>query len=795
MSTTRQLREPSLRELLDPLRGFWFCTGVVSLWCVLAMPHHWGIATGIVMVAAGLVLARSTGSRVALLVGAGLQMACFLVWETAPPPRDSEGVFKVVVERRTSPGKGVCRILSSRDPSLRGRRVRCEGILGDSLEGQAKLRALRPAGNPGGFDARSWGAGAGLEGFLIWEDDSLEVRKGPVPFGEGVRKWTENVTSRALGSRMDAASAGLWTATLLARNDALPTAALDAFRQSGLFHMLSVSGFHMAVLGGGLVVLLTLLRVGRRVSWLLAALVVVAYAWLLSFPPPVTRSMVAFVVLAGAMATGRRPHARNAFFLAAAVLLLLQPQIPFQMGAQLTFLATAALLWGTAALTEFVPIRWRRGRVHDWFVAPVLASLAATMSTAPVLAWHVGTVAWIGIPAGLVSATAFALGFVSALATVLMSWLPPWCSWGFAGAAEGAARLVYEVALRAGEWRYGSLVPGRPEPWTLAGCLLLICLFFFTVRRGIAGKVWVAMALIAVAMAGHAWRPVPPRLRLVALDVGQGSATLVTWPSGRNWLIDAGPGARIEGGRDAGRDAILPAMRILGISKLDVVALSHADFDHVGGLAYLASRIPPAELLLSTDSGTPASTIFDSMRVSLQAKGWPVRKVGFGQILTYNDGARCQVLAPGFGEPVVRNQTCLVLRMGYDTARALIPGDADSVSEAFQIAAGSALESQVLLAGHHGSKHSSSLAWLELVKPREAILSYGATNRYGHPHQQVMDRLAAVGARAWRTPQGAVTVELSGAGVSIHGQDSSWWRGPWRRRDLSLLVPWIWNRP
>ncbi|MEK7391953.1 MAG: ComEC/Rec2 family competence protein, partial [Fibrobacterota bacterium] len=568
--------EASFREQLDPLRGLWLCVGVVSGWCVFAMPWPFGVATGTVIALAGLWAARSAGSRIALLAGAVVQVGFFQAWEPVPVPADREGRFRVVVERRTAPGKGVCRILSSVDPTLLDRRVRCEGELGDSLEGKARLRPLRPASNPGGFDARSWGASAGLEGFLVWDDDSLLVRKGPVPFGEGLRKWTENVTTHALASRMEASSASLWTATLLARNDALPTAALEAFRQSGLFHMLSVSGFHMAVLGGGLVVLLTLLRVGRRASWLLAASSVLAYAWLLSFPPPVTRSALAFLVLAGAMASGRRPNARNAFFLAAALLLVLQPNVAFQMGAQLTFVATAALLWGTPALTRFVPLRWRRGRIHDWLVAPVLASLAATLATAPVLAWHVGTVAWIGIPAGLVSAAAFALGFLSALATVLMAWLPAWCSWGFAGAAEGSARLVYEVALRAGEWSPGSLVPGRPDPWILVGCLLSLVLFFFTVRRRVAGRIWVVLALVVVAMFAYAWRPVPPRLRLIALDVGQGSATLATWPSGRNWLVDAGPGARTEGGRDAGRDAILPAMRILGIPKLDVVAISHA---------------------------------------------------------------------------------------------------------------------------------------------------------------------------------------------------------------------------
>jgi competence protein ComEC len=788
-------KDASLRELLDPLRGFWFCLGGLCGWLAFAMPWPFGVATGIVVAAWGLLFAASRGSRLAILVGLVLQVSVFQAWEVVPAPADLEGEFRVVVERRTAPGKGECRILSSPDRALEGRRVRCEGGLGDTLGGRAKLRALHPPTNPGGFDARMWGASSGMEGFLVWADDSVVRRTGPVPLGEGARRWTESVVTRSLASRMEASAAAMWTATLLARNDALPRGALDAFRQSGLFHMLSVSGFHMAVLGGGLVVLLSLLRVGRRLSWLLAALVVVGYSWLLSFPPPVSRSTVAFVALALAMATGRRPHARNSFFLAAGAILILGPDTPFLMGAQLTFVATAALLWGTPALTKFVPLRWRRGRIHDWFVAPVCASLAATLATAPILAWHVGTVAWIGIPAGLVSAGAFAVGFLAALATVFLAWLPAWCSWGFAGAAEGAARLVYEVALRAGQWGPGSLVVGRPDPWILASCLLLLVLLFFTARRSVSGKAWVGMGLVALATFAYAWRPIPPRMRLVVLDVGQGSAAIARWPSGRSWLVDAGPGAHQEGGRDAGRDVILPAMKILGIGTFDLVVLSHADFDHVGGLAYLADRIPSTTMLLSTDSGTPPSGFFDSLRTSLVTRGWTVRKAGAGQILSYGDGARCEVVAPGFGEPVPRNQSSLVLRFGFDSARALIPGDADSVSEAFQMASGAGLRSQVLVAGHHGSKHSSSLAWLKLVQPREAILSYGATNRYGHPHPDVLERLDSVGARAWRTPLGAVTVELSGRGVRIEERDSSWWRGPWRRRDLSFGPQWTWTHP
>ncbi len=785
--------EVPFRERLDPLHGFWLCLGACAGWFAFALAWPGGLVAAFALVASGLGLACSRGARLAVIAGLALQVALFARWESAPDPRDRTGEFRVVVRRATAPGKGVCQILSSPDPGLDGREIRCVGGRpGDTLHGVGELRALRQATNPGGFEARAWGASAGIEGFLRWRTDAPpEVRRGRASVGERLRAWTESVIAGTLRKRLDPAAAALWTATLLARNDALPRSALESFRQSGLFHMLAVSGFHMAVLGGGLVVLLSLARTPRRIAWVAAALVVIAYAWLLRVPPPVARSATAFAALAAAMATGRRPHAGNALFLAAAVLVAWDPNIPFQMGAQLTFAATAALLWGTPALLRWLPARARGGRFETWFAAPVCASLAASAATAPLLAWHVGVVSWIGIPAGLVTAAVFAAGFLASLATVVLGGLPAWCSWGFAGAAEGCARLVYEVALRAGEWAPGRWITGRPSPAVLGLGLLALVLGAFTVRRRWTGRIAVVLAMLGLVVGGLVSRSREPEVRIVFLDVGQGNAALVRWPSGRHWLLDAGPGARTPEGRDAGRDAILPALRILGIGSLDAVVVTHADFDHYGGLEALRRELPPANLFLSADSGTPASVGFDSLAGQLAADGWRFHRIGAGQKLTYRDGAVCQVLAPGYSGPVPRNQASLVLRFSYDTARALVAGDADSISEDFQIASGEPLRSQILLVGHHGSKHSSSLSWLRLVEPREAVLSYGRTNRYGHPHDEVLARLDTVGARIRRTPDGAVVARLSARGAAVEETPVSRWRGPWRRHVLSLPVPWI----
>jgi competence protein ComEC len=589
---------------------------------------------------------------------------------------------------------------------------------------------------------------------------------------------------------LDPGSAALWTATQLAETGEIPPPALEAFKQSGLFHMLSVSGFHMAVLGGGLVALLSLCRVPRRAAWVAAAGGVLAYSWLLGSPPPVARSAVAFAVLALAVISGRKPHSGNSVLLAFGLLVALDPNTPFQMGAQLTFAATAAILWLSPALRDLVlPRAWRDGRWDRWLLTPLLLSFAATLATAPILAWHTGVVPWIGIPAGVAGGLAFSAGFLASIAVVLLSWLPAWCVSGFSGAAELSARAVWEIALRSGGWTPGSWVVGRPGVFALVLWFLALVFVILTRRRNLAPKAWIALVAVGVAALVPGFVHPPRVLRVMFLDVGQGSAALVRWPSGRTWLVDAGPSSWADPDRNAGRDAILPAMRMAGISRLDLVSVSHADLDHWGGLGWLWQRIPPATLLLSADSGTPPSPPFDSLVGRLASCGWDVRRGLAGQILSYGDGARCEVVSPGKAEPLPRNQTSLVLRLCMDSTCALLPGDADSVAEDFQLRSGEPLHSQVIAAGHHGSKHSSSLEWLREVDPSDVVLSYGVPNHYHHPNPEVLRRIDSAGARVWRTPEGSVEFVLDGRRARVAPWKGGPWRGPWRS-GVSFRPPW-----
>jgi len=620
-----------------------------------------------------------------------------------------------------------------------------------------------------------------------------------VRIARGTEPWRERLAERVRGGirsglhrHLSPDAAALWTATLLAENAEIPRPALEAFQRSGLFHMLSVGGFHMVVLGGTLMALLSLLRVPRRHAWIGAAFLVCLYAWILGSPPSVSRAAGAFAAAALALAAGRRPHAGNALFTVLGLLVVLDPNTPFRMAAQLTFVATASLLWLSPSLHHLmVPARIRGGRFDRWILLPLAASIAATLATAPILAWNTGMVSWIGVPAGLVGASFFSVGFLSAFAVALLAWLPAWAVSGFAGASELCARVVWEITLRCGEWRPGSWTVGRPSAVAMsmwfAGLLLLALLR----RRDLRTRAVVGLAVLGSFALWLRASPGGPRaLEVVFLDVGQGSATLVRWPSGRTWLLDAGPRSFRNPARNAGNEAILPALRLRGVDHLDAVSVSHADLDHWGGLPWLADRLPPSTLFLAADSGTPGSPPFDSVVGSLVARGWSVRRLQAGQILSYGDGARAEVVSPGSSDPRPRNQTSLVWRLRIDSTAALVPGDADSVAEAAELLSGLSLHAQVLAAGHHGSRHSSSLDWVRAVGPRLVVLSYGDGNRYGHPNAEVLDRIGRVDGRALRTPEGSVLCVLDGRNATCRpAVDDGIWSTTWSRG--AWTPPWI----
>ena len=406
---------------------------------------------------------------------------------------------------------------------------------------------------------------------------------------------------------------------------------------------------------------------------------------------------------------------------------------------------------------------------HEWRTSATLrTSATAIAATAPIVAWHGGGVSsaalaanwlalpWLGIavlPAALAAAVAAALDLPGA------------------GALIRAAGALAAATVAALAWIAREL-PGldRAAPaasWWIASLALAA---FGLAARATAVRVAVALALAALlAIAPPASiSPAPPRL--VVLDVGQGDAALVQGRRGAV-LVDAGP-ARDD--FDAGARRVVPALRALGVARLDLIIATHADLDHRGGLPAVLRGVPVAELWLPFGAlGDPG---FADAIAAARASGTRVREVGRGSArravgeLVVDplwpppvDTASFAQRAEGERRPSgSRNQRSLVVRITAPGLRVLMPGDLDARAEAQLLALQRDVRADVLLLPHHGSRGSSSAAFLDAVAPRLAIASAPCRSRFGMPHPDVRARLAERAVPlAWTGRDGALAARVA----------------------------------
>jgi competence protein ComEC len=361
------------------------------------------------------------------------------------------------------------------------------------------------------------------------------------------------------------------------------------------------------------------------------------------------------------------------------------------------------------------------------------------------------------LPANMVVVPVIAVLAPLAVATFAASLLSPWLALLPVGATALLLHAIrWAIAALSGLATADVRVPG-PVWWigTLAIAAWLGCCW--AVRRARWGA-WAAVAALPLIAAMVLW-PEPPRrapgiLEVTALDVGQGDSLLVTGPGGTTMLVDAGGPVGGFGGAttsdfDLGEQVVAPYLWSRRIRRVDIVALTHAHSDHMGGMASVLRNFRPRELWVGID---PGSAGYAALLREATDLGIAVRHLHAG------DGMNA-------GAP--KNDDSLVMRLDFGHASVLLEGDAEKRSEQRMLADGRVGHVTLLKVGHHGSRSSTTPEFLAAAKPADAVISVGPANPFGHPRQEVIDRIAASGAKLYRTDQLGLTTFLLSRDGSI----------------------------
>src|SRR6266403_2037753 len=577
------------------------------------------------------------------------------------------------------------------------------------------------------------------------------------------------------------------------------------FQKTGVFHVLVVAGLHVGALAFFLYWIGRKVRLSRSATMLFTLTLLFAYVAVIEQRPPVLRAalMAAIVVLGGFFY--RRLDVLNSEAIAALALLVARPLSLRDSSFQLTFLAIGCIAGLAAPWLErnvqpyAKALRgWRdvtRDAAHEpraaqfridlrsaasWLSARLPLHVAAPFENALVggigltlralelmvltLALQIGMLPLMArdfhrITLSAPFANLFAvpltgvvvpLGFVTLGSALLFPALAKILAVPLAAITS---LLLHVVHWFAGLPKWSYRIPG-PHPW-------LVVTFFA-----------VALLLAAILRIAHSWR------RQVASGLGAAlvaSSLFIVSPHGKTLLIDGGGafggfGGQGNRGIDPGEEAVSPYLWSRGFQKLDVVALTHAHQDHLGGLSAILDNFRVGELWIGREVSSPSLA-----KVEQLARDKHILIVHEARANTFTwDNVEGKFFWPetssAVTSPTAKNDDSLVLKLQYNTDTVLLPGDAEKEAERGMLAQNGQgeLQADVLKIGHHGSKNSTTSEFLAAVKPRVAIISVGEGNPYGHPNTELLERLANANVRVLRTDRdGAVHILMNGKGLEV----------------------------
>ncbi len=652
---------------------------------------------------------------------------------------------------------------------------------GQIISAYGEMAPSAPPSNEGEFDYPLYAAGLGLSGSMY--GDRVEVTGGEaLPYQVLIQNTREKI-QHILEGLAPPQDAGVLQALLLGDKSALDEEIQTLYQENGIAHILAVSGLHLSILGMGFYRLLRRLRLSHTPAGLFSAVLILGYGILTGCSGSALRAVIMLLIQFLSRSLGRTYDMLSALSAACLLLLLHRPYLLFSAGFQLSFGAVFSL-----GLVSELPLP------ANPVFSGLLQSLFLQLFTLPILLYHYFQLPVYSILLNLLVLPLLSFLVYAALLAVCSSFFAMPLALISIGAAHGILRFYTLLCTLAAQLPGARFLPGRPKlPAILCYYLLFFLFCGLLVRRqrilaadsaqtcpgfsqpksrpaqaqqGLPGgnpeplrhsenrlrpaavrTLPLPLVLLPLLPALFMLPPrAPKHLTVTALDVGQGDGFVLRQGSS---VITIDMGSTSSG--SLGKNVCLPYLKSQGIACIDLAVLSHSDQDHISGLLYLLTEtedISIGRILLPAAAETDSR--YDDLREAAGARSIPFSYIQAGDVLSLGDFSLLCLYPENADYIEDANSHSAVLLLSTDNFRMLFTGDLPveqepPVLENLLLYTGEYPDIDILKAGHHGSHTSSSAEMLSALKPEYALLSYGEGNRYGHPHQQTLEKLSQRG--------------------------------------------------
>ncbi|MDZ7375370.1 MAG: DNA internalization-related competence protein ComEC/Rec2 [candidate division KSB1 bacterium] len=639
----------------------------------------------------------------------------------------------------------------------------------DHLHITGKLQMPRGERNPGEFNYQKFLLSHGIFGIMdISKPDAVTILPSEQSISiASVVSFSKAKFYKTLHELYPGQAGALIKALLLGERGEIDPELNQAFSRCGVIHALAISGLHVGFVATIFFVLFSLLRFNHAGKIIAMLISLFCYNLIIGFEPPIVRASVMLGIFLIGRLLQRNCDALNAISMAAIIILLIHPMDLFQASFQLSFAATLAIVFLYRRLKNifdkipgFTKLMNYRG--GNYLGSLFLVSFAAQLGTLPITVYYFGRFSIIGTLLNLIVIPMVGIIIALGLASSMIGLFSLSIARLYATANMLFLDKLIQLVDAVGKWKFSAVEVGAISIVIVAASYGFLWIIL-NLDREVYRK-----ALVYVSLGGLlflVWQPIlkdKKWLEVIYFDVGQGDAALICFPSGKKLLIDGGP-AQEE--FDSGESIIVPYLKRHRINRLDAVVVSHADNDHIGGVASVLQAISVNQVF---DNGLlNASAICSTYQEIIKKQGREHQVARAGQVLPGFENCVISFLHPT--ERWVRcwrddiNNCSVVAKITYGQKSFIFPGDIGHDAEAWLIHYGPLLKADVLKIAHHGSRTSSSAAWLRMVQPEYAVISVGKNNKFKFPAPSILRRLDQFGIKTVRTDvNGAVVFRTDG---------------------------------
>ena len=551
-------------------------------------------------------------------------------------------------------------------------------------------------------------------------------------------------------------------AMTIGESSAVPKETRARFAESGIAHILAVSGLHVGILTMLLMLLIQPVPVSKPGKYIIVITFLAIYAGICGFRPPVTRSVVMFALVVGPVMFERRKNVENSLFVSLLIILACNPESLFGPSLQLSFAAVWTITTFYTPLFEHLPVKIKRSnRFIRYTAGLLLVSMLAYAGTAPVVAMHFGSIplygiivnlpgvplAFLTVALGTASISMTALGFVVSPVAAVLSF--------FTGLSLS---LLIRLTEFVSNLPYASIETDNFPLYLVLGIFFWLYVMSRAANRQSCQKLIVYIPLMLIFIV--TWSPLvtaigckDPHGSVIFFDVGQGDAALVCYDNERYFLFDTGP---VYDTVSPAETVILPGLNNLGIKELDGIFISHIHSDHIGGLESVLDKINVKRIFCRMSVRDSLAYFYGDMVTGLSA----------GDSLGFDEGGMF-ILSPGKNSDIFdssshsgENNCSLIVRCDIAGNRILFTGDVEETIQKHLVLWDSFLDADILKVPHHGAKGLNQ-DFIDLVTPIVSVISCGVNNRYNHPDCSTLNTISASGSELHRTDRkGSIIMKL-----------------------------------